>query len=543
MALERFFSRHRHLILALILCVSGLLAVKMRFVQDDAFISFSYARSLLQGTGLAWFGTHVEGYTNFLWVLWIALGMKIGIDPVHWSYVGGIGAFLTTICGLYRLAYCLFNSRFQAFITVLLLMSNYTAVSFSTGGMETMLQTALVCLSAAIMCERAFHGELTFKYSIIIAFLFCLAFLTRVDSALPLLILFVFGIIRSHNKRYSLAGYAWIAAVCVVIGSLWLIWKYSYYGELLPNTYYAKTGGGISTNGFLFIGRFLHAYFIWPFAALGAIMMLLRRRELPSLLPPFMAVLAAWCAYIVYIGGDFMEFRYFVPIAPFLMLVVTYIVWFPIGSYLVKKPLVTTLISVLILISASYAHSQRFKGITEDEALDSIDALATFYGVYPDRNWREIGDRLKSEFSGYEVTLALHAAGAIPFYSELKSIDMWGLNDIHIARHGRLVPSTYLRPGHRRHATVSYLRSQGVNFIIGHPTRIPPGFLSDRRTLPALRDWLLIVVEFNTERISNVRLVAIPIDSESSLLTWYLTATPELDEVIRSRGWESTYIP
>ena len=43
------------------------------FITDDAFISFRYARNLLEGHGLVFnVGDRVEGYSNFLWVLELA---------------------------------------------------------------------------------------------------------------------------------------------------------------------------------------------------------------------------------------------------------------------------------------------------------------------------------------------------------------------------------------------------------------------------------------------------------------------------------------
>ena len=49
------------------------LAWQHRFLQDDAFISFRYARNLATGHGLVWNpGERVEGYTNFLWTLLMA---------------------------------------------------------------------------------------------------------------------------------------------------------------------------------------------------------------------------------------------------------------------------------------------------------------------------------------------------------------------------------------------------------------------------------------------------------------------------------------
>src|SRR4051812_9442686 len=45
---------------------------------DDAMISMRYARNLAEGRGLVWNPGEqpVEGYTNFLWTLWMAV--------LHW---------------------------------------------------------------------------------------------------------------------------------------------------------------------------------------------------------------------------------------------------------------------------------------------------------------------------------------------------------------------------------------------------------------------------------------------------------------------------
>ena len=63
------------------LCLAGH-ALHYDYVVDDAFISFRYAQNFLQGHGLVYNpGERVEGYTNFLWVLLVALGMVAGADP------------------------------------------------------------------------------------------------------------------------------------------------------------------------------------------------------------------------------------------------------------------------------------------------------------------------------------------------------------------------------------------------------------------------------------------------------------------------------
>ena len=56
-----------------------------RFICDDAYISFRYARNLAEHGTLAYNVAAprelIEGYTNFLWVMLLALGSKVGAAP------------------------------------------------------------------------------------------------------------------------------------------------------------------------------------------------------------------------------------------------------------------------------------------------------------------------------------------------------------------------------------------------------------------------------------------------------------------------------
>ncbi|MET0849573.1 MAG: hypothetical protein ABW020_00475 [Candidatus Rokuibacteriota bacterium] len=54
------------------------------YIADDAGISFSYARSLTRGAGLVLSpgAERVEGYSNFLWTMMLAVSRALGIGPV-----------------------------------------------------------------------------------------------------------------------------------------------------------------------------------------------------------------------------------------------------------------------------------------------------------------------------------------------------------------------------------------------------------------------------------------------------------------------------
>ena len=70
--------------------------------MDDAWISFRYARSLVQGHGLTFNpGEWVEGYSNLSWTLLIAAGMALGGAADLVATVLGLLSSLVTIALVY----------------------------------------------------------------------------------------------------------------------------------------------------------------------------------------------------------------------------------------------------------------------------------------------------------------------------------------------------------------------------------------------------------------------------------------------------------
>ena len=68
------------------------------FLTDDAFISFRYVRNLLEGHGLVFNpGEYVEGYTNFLWVVVLAIPHWLGVDPIGFSFATGLACFACSL--------------------------------------------------------------------------------------------------------------------------------------------------------------------------------------------------------------------------------------------------------------------------------------------------------------------------------------------------------------------------------------------------------------------------------------------------------------
>ncbi len=523
------------------------LAWRNRFILDDAFISFVYAKSLVQGQGLTWFGTRVEGYSNFLWVLWIALGERLGANPIMWAFGGSIVSFLAAIFALWRLTELIFDSVVARLIPVVLFVTNYTVVAYATSGLETMLQTALLTI-AMWQLVRSLVRQPTASSLATFSLVLGMSVLTRIDSMLPAGIMGLWIAGDLARRKAPVRHYLLMSLPFLAIVVPWAIWKQAYYGRILPNSYYVKVANAHSVwNGLVYIGRFLHWYLIWPVVIFSAVQVIrLRRRApgrlwVPSALMPVTTVLVAWLAYVVFVGGDFMEFRFLVPITPLLFTFIVYLLVLGSGSHTKSVMVFTMLFASAWLIGASYLHSRSFHGMTTDKTLDSISTLGTFYGTYAEgREWSWIGKPLGEALDHASVVIATSASGAIPYYSGIKTIDMCGLNDLLIPFHGARPPRGYRRPGHQRLATLDYLQQNRVNLVVGHPQAVKRGFISDPRNSFGAAQLVDDMLLKDRDPIGPAIVVAMPLSDEWALPMWYLTPHPRIDELVASGRWEYT---
>ena len=88
-------------------------ATRQRWLSDDAFISFRYAKNWSEGHGLVYnVGEWVEGYTNLLWTLWIGMGMRVGWQPEWFAHASSLSAFAVD-AGCSRLVWSTFVVDFN----------------------------------------------------------------------------------------------------------------------------------------------------------------------------------------------------------------------------------------------------------------------------------------------------------------------------------------------------------------------------------------------------------------------------------------------
>ena len=535
--LRPHYERHRRVIDVSVYVLAAWGAWWVRFVQDDAFISFRYARNLAEGRGLVFNpGERVEGYTNFLWTLFMALPEWLGWSTPLFAQIVGIVIMLATVAVTWRLARRVLDDDVMALLAVVVLLTNMTFLSYATGGLETMLQTLLAMSVAALLLPvahaRAHRPTLRYLGAGALA---GLAVMTRLDSAVLLativgvhLVVLARDTPADRRTGRLLGALGLLAAPAALLVVPWFVWKYAYYGSLLPNTFAAKSGAGLAGQ-LLFAFVYLAAFFVGYFYFLLIGRWRRHRREFfstPAARQLFLVV-PAWLLYVVAAGADFMEFRFMVPILPVLAML---------GAVLVDRyvRLWRQVALVAALLFASYGHL----------ALPSLGyPVHTFHDLdlWPSSSptaLGAVGERLAEEFPGGmeapgQIVMAVGNLGVMPYFSELPTIDMLGLADAHVAHHGVALDTYY--PGHLQVAPIAYLVERDANLVslfrIEHtvdPER------SEYR-ISELVELYPVVDLF--ELPEEARVLEMPMAEHTVWPLIYLTPHPAVDRAIERNGW------
>ena len=216
------------------------------WVVDDAGISYVYARNLAQGYGLtAQPGLPpVEGFSNFLWVILLTPFFLVNLfDPIVTPKVLGIllttGSFFLVERTLRRIT----ENRWAALVVLSLLAFNTSFVVWSVSGLENPLYAFLIAL---LLYFVTVEGR-----PIPVAITGLLLALTRPDGiifgAVYPIILLVHGL---HKNRRNLLIYV---TVFTASSCAFLLFRWRYFGDLVPNTFHVKGGAGGSDIANLFL--------------------------------------------------------------------------------------------------------------------------------------------------------------------------------------------------------------------------------------------------------------------------------------------------
>jgi len=404
------------------------------FISDDALISLRYAMRFLDGHGLTWTtGNPVEGYSNLLWILLVSLLGFLGMDLVVASRILGLLCFAAVI-GAFG-----YNSRLRTGRDLMAPMAGTLVVVlaapvaiWSIGGLEQPLVAALLAWALVLVLPLADPGkQLQTKKTVAASLCLGLLCLTRPDGGLFTLAL-VLGllIVRGINKSsFSLVAVIIALPITATFGQE--AFRLFYYGQWLPSPALVK----VSPSWLHFFagldyvsGGFSALRPISDTAVIVAILFLVLRRfvgRTPSN-RIIMLVLPAliWMIYVALVGGDlFPGWRHFVPVVVVAAMILT-----EAFRWIDRQFSAFTSIAILGLISVagftSFVQHQNANPENQEAILERFE----FDG-------QVIGLMLKNGFGPSQPVVAVSAAGCIPYWSELPSIDMLGLNDDYLPHH------------------------------------------------------------------------------------------------------------
>jgi len=461
-------------LLILLLILTALLAVHLRMLAgltDDAYISFRYSKNLAQGHGLRWNpgGETVEGYTNFSWVLIGALGFLLLPNGLpHLMSLLGIVFFLAIALFFFKMLALQFpGKRLMALSGIFFLFVSGPLVLWSTSGLETMLFAMLTAAGFLAFLHHQQTGKA--KYYQMVWFISLLLFLTRPDGIVFAGVMGGYFFIwqKGMFRRDRLLPFLFVFLLPFLAYN---IWRICYFGNWLPNTFYAKATGAAFNQlkkGGLYFFNFSLTYLL-PLVPL-VLYLLVRRKRTAIDKSHFTVVvllfLAMFTVYIIFVGGDYMAmYRFFVPLLPllYLLIMAEFIRTAESGKNVVGWVLMA--VAVLITFLPSTPLDRPIWGGNHPYQYGCYEGYRTEQWYL--NRYITIGKLFGQIKKSPAESIVIPAIGAVGYFSGMNVIDYYGLTEPRIARMTKKTFSENF-PGHEK-TDIDFILSKKPNYLMGY---------------------------------------------------------------------------
>jgi len=449
------------LIFALLLLAFAIHVYWLRCVAEDSYITYRFARNVAEGHGFVWNvgEAPVEGFTNFLWVVLCAGAYNLGLDLPRFTQWIGLFSGLLTLIYAYRFARGILRlTEGLALFTVALLAVAGPLACWAGSGMETVFFAMWIMI--AVFHASRFASSRARRDVLISAASLFVATLTRPEG------FGVFGIVAGTglitwlvtDRSTARRGLWLLVGMYLPLFAAYFAWRFYTFGYLLPNTFYAKTGGGFYQyrRGLLYVGffalHFLGPCVIWLVLAAWRYAGSNPRWSGRGFRERFLdswrmhpgawmsgAVVVSYVAYIILVGGDYMAmYRFFVPVLPLIYALVGVAIRQSLGDEPITTPR-RLLIGALATMSLGgiFLQSTRY----EEKIFARPDLThGTYRGVQYER-WAVNGFHLFARFFDTHKTsendsLLTWDIGVTGYMLRMKIYDAHGVVDPRIAHGG-----------------------------------------------------------------------------------------------------------
>ena len=370
--------------------------------SEDAIILFQYSLNLARHGAITYIanGPKAEGATDFLWMVWLALGEKIGI-PAYGLAIAtsaacavGLAAVLVRLAGrkvsLLHLAPVIF--------CILLVPQTWAA---EAGFSVFCFALLLGALAALVWWER-------YTAAVLMGLLLCLTRPDGVVFAGPLLVIYLFqGAGFRARITPFLAGF-------VAPGLVYFVWRWHYFGHLLPLPFYVKSDT-TRLFGFLVL------------------------KSLTSLIPP---LVVACVVLALVLGKEMLRPRNMLLFCSLLVPSTMFYMAMRLDQNYANRFFLYPLVVMGVMLAANFESYQGRLGRVLGMGLCVWVVLLSYFWVnwaviytleYPQPDVVAVAKEL-SELPG-RGTMIVSESGAIPYYSKWAADDPWGLNTPAFALH------------------------------------------------------------------------------------------------------------
>lgn len=505
-----------------------------RFLTDDAFISFRYARNFAHGHGLVFNPgfERVEGYSNFLWVILLALLDRVGLAPE--VVANPLSLVATVVLWWVVVRFTLRHPPAAGAEWTMLIPPAFLAVSrsvavWSTSGLETrafelFAIAGLLQLAEEVDARRGSAPAGRPWGSILLG----LAALTRPDGALIAFCalgaagaLVVGGPAPGREKVRGALLMTWPAFA--LVAALYAF-RLAYYHAWAPNTYYAKVDGTLHWGAgldYLYAFALEYGALLW-LPALVAVVVGWKGSAARTPLLLFAAGLLPHVLYVIAIGGDHFEYRPLDVLFPCIAIVLYEGARAVTGS--ARGRLAAGALALLVLGGAfllpwrAHVESPRsylpgFPGLQLAEGpVLTPEATAAERFLDPDRfaltrlpllrSWAEAHRRALRRITAYysgirqeehrhflelmrdqarmlkgaidrgllppDLHVAMDCVGIVPYVTDFRTLDRLGLCDAHVAHQ----PFESGLMAHGKRASFAYAEERRADLWLFHPAQL-----------------------------------------------------------------------
>lgn len=419
------------------------------WIMDDAGISFAYARNLAAGHGLVSQpgAPPVEGYSDFLWVLLMAVFFRVGLFHVVWTpkIVAGVltaGSFLVVSDTMKRTTS--WGPGIAA--TALALVALQPGfVIWSISGLENSLYVSLISLLMAGVARLLTATDPSRRSVILMGVVTAAVAATRPDGVIYVVVVPIILSVRACMARSlrpwlrALAVYSLVTAT--LLGAMGGF-RWWYFHDIVPNTYYRKGAGHMAGIGSILwllpdvvlkirsLGEAIAGHgatwlLIIVFAGTVFLVSIGQFHPMLAVLALFSAV--STLAYLL-LPLDFMgEYRF---ASPFFLFAYTYIValaWSVCstrGSGTARRQAFAIVMG--LLIAGTLVHVTRRSVTFAHHPATPLARVAEYFG----HRYNRVAETLGLD----SASLLVSNQGGTLLYSNLRIFDLGGLCDRTIAR-------------------------------------------------------------------------------------------------------------